>query len=170
MIHDIIIVGAGPAGLSAALYAARFLRSTLVLHDGKPRAAQVPLTRNVPGYEDGIASCELLACMTRHAGAYGAGIAEAEVTGARRGEDGLFRIEGAGGEAWTARALILATGSNRTSPRCRQTSTKRRSMPACCATARCATDSSTRESASRCSAATSRARPRRCSSRPIRTT
>lgn len=116
VIHDILIVGAGPAGLSAALYAARFLRSTLVLHDASPRAAQIPLTHNVPGYADGIAGCDLLARMARHAEEYGAAIREAEVTAAHRGEDGLFRLEGAGGESWTARALILATGVAQNQP------------------------------------------------------
>lgn len=115
MIHDIVIVGAGPAGLTAALYAARFLRSTIVLHDGTPRAAQIPLTRNVPGHDAGIAGTDLLARMARHAAQCGADIVEARVTDARR-EDGLFHLTGASGARWAGRALILATGVAQNQP------------------------------------------------------
>lgn len=116
VIHDIIIVGAGPAGLSAALYGARFLRSTLVLHDDTPRARQIPLTRNVPGHEAGISGRDLLERMTRQAEACGARIVQTTVTEARRRDDGLFDLTGADGASWTARALILATGVAQNQP------------------------------------------------------
>ena len=115
MIHDIVIIGAGPAGLTAALYAARFLRSTLVIHDGTPRAAQIPLTRNVPGQDAGIAGPDLLERMARHAAQCGAQIVQGEVTDARR-EDGLFHLTGADGAQWRGRALIIATGVAQNQP------------------------------------------------------
>ena len=108
---DVAIVGAGPAGLSAALYAARFLRSTLVLHDRTPRAARIPLTRNVPGFEDGIAGPDLVDRMTRHATKYGATFAEAHISKASR-VNGRFELQGDDKRSWTARSLILATGVN----------------------------------------------------------
>lgn len=115
VIDDIIIIGAGPAGLTAALYAARFLRSTLVIHDSMPRAAQIPLTRNVPGYDAGVAGPDLLDRMSRHAEKCGARIVQGTVTDARR-EDGLFHLTAASGTTRSARALILATGVKQNQP------------------------------------------------------
>ena len=109
MTYDIIIVGAGPAGLTAALYAARFRRSTLVIHDGTPRAATIPRSHNVPGFDEGIGGPDLLARMTRHAAACGAQFLEARVTAAARAGE-LFRLTDAGGVVRASRALILATG------------------------------------------------------------
>jgi thioredoxin reductase (NADPH) len=115
MIHDIIIIGAGPAGLTAALYAARFLRATLVIHDDRSRAAQIPLTHNVPGHDAGISGPDLLDRMARHAHRYGAGTVREKVTDARR-EDGLFVLTGASGTRWSGRALIVATGVAQNQP------------------------------------------------------
>lgn len=101
--------------MTAALYAARFLRSTLVIHDGRPRAAQIPRSHNVPGHDAGIAGPDLLERMTRHATRSGAVIVEGEVIDARH-EDGLFHLTGADGTTWTGRALILATGVRQNQP------------------------------------------------------
>lgn len=106
---DILIVGAGPAGLSAALYATRSCRSTLVVHDEASRAARIPVTHNVPGFEEGIRGAELLARLQRHAERYGAKLEGALVTHAARVDD-RFELAGADGQRWSARALILATG------------------------------------------------------------
>lgn len=105
---DVIVVGAGPAGLTAALYLGRYHRSVLVLHDGTSRALRIPLTHNAPGFPDGVAGTDLIARMTGHAEAYGACIKQAEVERAER-RDGLFVLSG-GGCGWRSRALILATG------------------------------------------------------------
>ena len=107
--YDIAIVGAGPAGLSAALYAARFCRSTLVIHNDDARASRIPKTYNAPGFDDGVAGPDLLERMARHAKNYGAEFLSATVSDARRGENG-FELSGPGGDVWQSRALILATG------------------------------------------------------------
>lgn len=108
---DIIIVGAGPAGLSAALYAARYCRSTLVLHDDSARALRIPLTHNAPGFEDGISGPDLIARMMRHASKYGTQFAQAHVARIEH-RDGLFTLESDDGARWQARSVILATGLN----------------------------------------------------------
>ncbi len=106
---ECIVVGAGPAGLSAALYMARFRRRVLVVHDGKARAARIPETHNVPGFPDGIEGPALVARMAEHARRHGAEIREAEAVAARR-DGATFVLELAGGETLRAGSLILATG------------------------------------------------------------
>ncbi|GAB3092985.1 NAD(P)/FAD-dependent oxidoreductase [Lysobacter terrae] len=106
---DCLVVGAGPAGLSAALYLTRFHRRVLVLHDGTSRALRIPRTHNVPGFPAGVAGPELIERMTAHACEYGAQVREAEVVAAARTDAG-FELATRDGERYEAPALILATG------------------------------------------------------------
>src|SRR5437868_9603055 len=73
-ILDCLIVGGGPAGLTAAIYLARFHLDILVVDGGKSRASSIPCTRNVSGFPDGIAGEELLQRMQAQACNYGAKI------------------------------------------------------------------------------------------------
>ena len=57
---DCIIVGAGPAGLTAAIYLARFHRSLQVIDGGPGRAFLIPMSHNYPGFPPGITGPELL--------------------------------------------------------------------------------------------------------------
>ena len=107
--HDSIIIGAGPAGLTAALYLARYRRKVLVVHDGNSRALRIPTTHNAPGFPDGIRGTELIERMTRHALEFGAEIEEAEIASIERTGDG-FRLHGVDGRSWRSRSLILASG------------------------------------------------------------
>lgn len=116
--RDCIIVGGGPAGLSAGIYMARFLRDTVLFEAGRPRAHRIPRTRNLPGYPDGIEGPELLDQMRRQLAHYEGReieIRRETVSGAQRIEGG-FRVEGEGG-AVEGRSLILATGVTNRSPR-----------------------------------------------------
>lgn len=106
---DVIVIGAGPAGLTAALYLARYRRKVLVLHDGKSRVLRIPLTHNAPGFPEGVRGPDLIARMTRHAVRYGAAIQEAEVA-AIRAVAGGFRLHLADGSRRVSRAVVLATG------------------------------------------------------------
>ena len=82
-ILDCLIVGGGPAGLTAAIYLARFHLDILVVDGGKSRAGWIPCTRNVSGFPDGIAGTELLQRMRDQACKYGAKIETEFVTQAR---------------------------------------------------------------------------------------
>lgn len=105
---DCLVVGAGPGGLTAAIYLGRFHRRALVLHDGDARAGWIPTSRNHPGFPDGVHGEELLGLMTVQAEKYGAGVRRARVERIARA-DGLFEAETEAGVV-RARYVILATG------------------------------------------------------------
>ncbi len=107
--HDCIIIGAGPAGLTAALYMGRYRRDPLVIHDDSARAARIPLTHNVPGFPEGISGQQLLERMMDHARAYGATFTQASVTALAKKGDG-FQVTLDDGRILEARTVILATG------------------------------------------------------------
>src|SRR3954451_21983641 len=108
-ILDCLIVGGGPAGLTAAIYLARFHLDILVVDGGKSRAASIPCTRNHAGYPDGIEGNELLRRMRDQACKYGAKIESEFVTKLERDEEaGLFTATwGSGGVM--ARSVRIAT-------------------------------------------------------------
>jgi len=116
-ILDCLIVGGGPAGLTAAIYLARFHLDILVVDGGKSRAAWIPCTRNVSGFPDGIEGKDLLQRMRDQACKYGAKIETEFVTKLQRDEmTGAFTATWGSGEA-KARAVLLATGvTNRRPP------------------------------------------------------
>jgi thioredoxin reductase (NADPH) len=105
---DCLVIGAGPAGLTAAIYLARFHLRIGVVDAGKSRAAMIPRTRNHAGFPGGISGQDLLARMRGQAAEFGA-----EVTGSlietlsRKGD--LF-VADSGEETWTTRSVLLATG------------------------------------------------------------
>jgi thioredoxin reductase (NADPH) len=106
---DCAVVGAGPGGLTAAIYLSRYRRSSLVLHTGDSRARWIPASHNCPGFPSGIGGREYLARLAEQALSYGAQISLGEVETARL-EDDVFVLE-AGDRQVRARNLILATGS-----------------------------------------------------------
>lgn len=112
---DCLIIGGGPAGLTAAIYAARFHLSVLVVDAGSSRAAQIPLTRNHAGFPDGVSGTELLARMNRQAILYGARIISGRVVSLRSGAEGF--VAETADTRMRARAVLLATGvTNRRPP------------------------------------------------------
>jgi thioredoxin reductase (NADPH) len=108
MDFDCVIVGGGPAGLTAATYLGRFRRRVVVVDAGQSRAQQIPESHNYPGFSDGIAGPALLKLMHAQATQYGAEIVRGTVTGLRL-VDGGFSVD-AEGRTITAPRVLLATG------------------------------------------------------------
>jgi thioredoxin reductase (NADPH) len=68
---DALIIGGGPAGLTCAIYLARYRRKVVVVDSRNSRAALIPETHNYPGFADGIAGPQLLDALTAQAKLYG---------------------------------------------------------------------------------------------------
>lgn len=111
---DCLIIGAGPAGLTAAIYLARFHCRVTVIDAGHSRAGLIPRTRNHAGFPDGITGLDLLDRMRAQAMRYEAGLRLGRVDDLRRrGEDmtgSLFEATCADGSVVAARTVLLATG------------------------------------------------------------
>ncbi|MEN1957718.1 NAD(P)/FAD-dependent oxidoreductase [Luteimonas changyuni] len=105
---DVIVVGGGPAGLTAATYLHRFHRSCLVLDAGESRARWIPESNNCPGFPHGVSGKELLRRMREQAGEVGL-VTERAVVDGIRPLDGGFEVT-AGEHSWRARKVILASG------------------------------------------------------------
>ncbi len=107
-IDDCIIVGAGPAGLTAAIYLARFHLKIRLFDCGSSRAALIPCTRNHAGFPEGIEGKDLLARMREQALRYGAAREEARVDDVQPDGDGfLVTVEG---RKYRALTVLIATG------------------------------------------------------------
>jgi thioredoxin reductase (NADPH) len=116
-ILDCLIVGGGPAGLTAAIYLARFNLDILVVDGGKSRASWIPCTRNVSGFPDGIEGTELLQRMRRQACKFGAKVETEFVTKVERDESSSLFTATWGSGCARSRSLLLATGvANRRPP------------------------------------------------------
>jgi len=115
MDYDCLVIGGGPAGLTAAIYLTRFHLSLKVVDSGKSRANWIPCTHNHAGFPGGISGKDLLARMREQARMYGAAIETARVTRLEHVEGG-FQAEWGSGPV-RARSVLLATGvTNRRPP------------------------------------------------------
>ena len=113
---DVVIIGAGPAGLAAGVYTGRARLSTIILEKMIP-GGQTLLTNwieNYPGFPEGVAPFELVELFRKQAERFGAVIETEDVTGLRR-EAGLWRVAGRERE-FAARAVIIATGARASAP------------------------------------------------------
>lgn len=105
---DCLIVGGGPAGLTAAIYLARFHLSVSVIDSGHSRAGLIPCSRNHAGFPEGISGNELLSRMRDQAVRYGASLHHGMVTDIVR-PNGRFVAQTECGE-FSAKSVLLATG------------------------------------------------------------
>lgn len=109
-IYDVIIAGAGPAGMTAAVYTSRANLSTLMIERGVPGGQMVNTedVENYPGYEN-ILGPELATKMFEHAKKFGAEYAYGEVKEIIDGE--AYKTVVVGDKQYKARAVIIATGA-----------------------------------------------------------
>src|ERR1051326_4200182 len=105
---EVIVVGGGLAGLSAAIYLGRAQRKTLVIDLGKSMARWEPDVQNFIGFPKGVGGEQLLKLGRRQAERYGIDFCEDEILAAARAKNG-FRLSGRKGR-YRARCLLLATG------------------------------------------------------------
>ncbi len=111
-IEDLIILGSGPAGLTAAIYAARADLTPLMIHGLQPGGQLTTTTgvENFPGFPDGVQGPELMEAMEKQARRFGTRFLETEATGVDL-TAGALKVW-AGDEFYRCRALIIATGAS----------------------------------------------------------
>ncbi|MBW2050504.1 MAG: thioredoxin-disulfide reductase [Deltaproteobacteria bacterium] len=109
--HDLVIIGAGPAGLAAGIYAARDKQDVVLLEKLSPggQVLTTDLVENYPGFADGISGFELMDSIRRQAERFGLNILSGEVKGVdfKGGRRRLILASG----SMEARAVIVATGA-----------------------------------------------------------
>ena len=105
---DCLIIGAGPAGLTAAIYLGRYRRNIAIVDSGLSRAALIPATHNFPGFPQGICGTELLARLREQCARYGIRVRHNSVSAlSRAGDHFIARI---GNDVLASRTVILSTG------------------------------------------------------------
>ena len=110
--YDVVIIGGGPAGLTAGIYAGRAQLKTVIVEKGLPggQIAQTDEVENYPGFPEGISGPELASRMVRQAEKFGARIVMDEVLGLEKAEGG-YLVRGYE-RNYRARAVIVATVAN----------------------------------------------------------
>lgn len=111
--YDVLIVGGGGAGLTAALYTSRAKLSTILLEKLTPggQIALTDLVENYPGFPEGVTGTEISQRMEEQAKRYGTEVVYDEVTGIEK-KDGRFLVKRNGGEPLEAKGLIIASGAS----------------------------------------------------------
>ena len=112
---DCLVIGGGPAGLTAAVYLGRFRRRVTLVDKGWSRAEWITLSHNLVGYSDGIAGPVLLEDMRAQARLYGARLQKGAIEAVRRTQAGMF-IADIDGSELSAKTVLLATGVTENKP------------------------------------------------------
>ncbi|TPN55918.1 NAD(P)/FAD-dependent oxidoreductase [Mesorhizobium sp. B1-1-4] len=106
-LYDCLVIGAGPAGLTAATYLGRFRRRVIVVDAGQSRAKLIPTTHNCPGFPDGISGVELLDRLRQQALLSEVELLDDTVHEIRRGGTDFIATASV---PIRARAVLMATG------------------------------------------------------------
>jgi thioredoxin reductase (NADPH) len=106
--RDVVIIGAGIAGLTAAIYLGRFRRPALVVDGDSSRARWIPESHNIPGFPHGVGGNELLSRLKSQAVRYGAKIVPGWVESVVHHHSG-FAVD-VGGKIVESRYVLMATG------------------------------------------------------------
>ncbi len=111
--RQVVIVGSGPAGWTAAVYAARANVQPLVFEGSEPGGQLMTTTdvENFPGFEHGIQGPELMKVMRAQAMRVGTEVRSERIQALVRNEDGTFLLTTEKGEQLTSQTVILATGA-----------------------------------------------------------
>ena len=114
-IIDCLVVGGGPAGLTAGIYLGRYRRTVVTIDAGHSRVDWIPRSHNLPGFVDGVVGADLLASLRTQAKRYGATILTGTVCELARDAQGVFsaRLET---RTIYARTVIPATGVTENPP------------------------------------------------------
>jgi thioredoxin reductase (NADPH) len=105
---DCLVIGGGPAGLTAAIYLARYRRNVMVIDSRESRAALIPETHNYPGFAAGVSGRKLLELLTAQANTYGVKIVYDRVESLRKSQ-GRFEAVSTRRQV-AAKRVVLATG------------------------------------------------------------
>jgi thioredoxin reductase (NADPH) len=105
---DCLIIGAGPGGLTAAIYLRRFHRDIMVIDKGESRLSLIPVSHNYPGFADGVPGTALLETLKTQLAKLGCSVSVGEVTSLVRDERS-FIADWNGGRV-RASKVIMATG------------------------------------------------------------
>jgi thioredoxin reductase (NADPH) len=111
--YDVIVVGAGPTGLTAALYLAREKAATLVIEKAVPggQAGITQLLENVPGFDEGISGEEFGRRLTNQARRFGAEILQAQSVTDVQSKGKYREVMTVDGSVYASKAVLIATGS-----------------------------------------------------------
>jgi len=112
--YDVIVVGSGPAGLTAALYLAREGKKTLVIEKGGlgGQAGITQTIENFPGFDEGITGAEFAERLVRQAQKFGVEILQAQEVKHISREGQYLCVETGNGESYGGKAVLLATGAS----------------------------------------------------------